>query len=65
MAIVGRWKEHFEELLNPPDIPSVQEADLEQSGESEPISVAEVPGAVRELIHQGGKKDWEIDVGPW
>lgn len=42
--IVRRRKEHFEELLNPTDM-------LEQSGGSEPISIAEVTQVVGELLN--------------
>ena len=34
--IVEQWKEHFEELLNPTNVPSVEEAKFEDSGEASP-----------------------------
>jgi len=39
--IVGRWKEQFEELLNPTSTSSVEEAESEDSGEASPISLVE------------------------
>uniref|UniRef100_A0A8D2ZX27 Endonuclease/exonuclease/phosphatase domain-containing protein n=1 Tax=Scophthalmus maximus TaxID=52904 RepID=A0A8D2ZX27_SCOMX len=36
--VIGRWKEHFEELLNPTNTPSMVEAELEADGGSSSIS---------------------------
>ena len=47
---VGRWKEHFEELLNLTNTPSGEEAESEASGEAPPISLAEVPEVVKQLF---------------
>lgn len=48
--IVRRWKKNCEELLNTTETASIQEVELEQSGESEPSSVAEVTGVVGQLL---------------
>ena len=37
--VLGRWKEHFEELLNPTTPPSMVEAELEYDGGSTPRSL--------------------------
>ena len=39
--IVGRWKEYFEDLLNPTDTSSIEEA---EAGDSEVDSVPQVSG---------------------
>ena len=44
------WKEHFEELLNPVNTFSVEEAEPEDSGEASSISVAEVTKVVKKLL---------------
>jgi len=44
--IVGRWKEHFEELLNPTNMSTEEEAESEDSGKTPPISLAEVAEVV-------------------
>lgn len=44
--VIGRWKEHFEELLNPINMPSMVEADLEADGGSLSISLEEVTEVV-------------------
>ena len=51
--IVERWKEHFEDLLNPAITSTVNEAEPEDSGEFSPISLAEVAEVVKKL--PGGK----------
>jgi len=45
--IVGRWKEHFEELLTPTSTSLEEEAESEDSGEASPISLAEVAEVVK------------------
>ena len=47
--VVGRWKEHFEELLNPTNMPSMLEAELEVDGVSSSISLVEVTEVVKHL----------------
>ncbi|KAJ8015858.1 hypothetical protein DPEC_G00000780 [Dallia pectoralis] len=37
--VIGRWKEHFEELLNPTYTPSSTEAELEADGGSSSVSL--------------------------
>lgn len=60
--IVGRWKEHFEELLNPNNTSSVEEAEPEDSGESAPISLAEVAEVVKKLL--SGKSPGVDEIRP-
>ena len=48
--IVGRWKEHFEELLNPANMSSVEEVELEDPGGSSFVSLAEVTEVVKQLL---------------
>ena len=51
--VIGRWKEHFEELLNPTNTPSMLEAELEEGGGGlSSISRAEVTDVVKQL-HSG------------
>ena len=50
--VSGRWEEHFEELLNPTNPPSMVEAELEDDGGSTPISWEEVTEVVQQL-HSG------------
>ncbi|KAM9358371.1 uncharacterized protein ABDE67_003862 [Symphorus nematophorus] len=47
--IVGRWKEYFEDLLNPTDTPSLEEAEAEDSEVDSFITQAEVTEVVRKL----------------
>ena len=54
--IVGRWREHFEELMNPKDTPPVQESEPEASGVFMTISLMEVTVVVKELL--SGKAPW-------
>ncbi|XP_070689082.1 paralemmin 1a [Pempheris klunzingeri] len=64
--IVGRWKEHFEELVNPTNTSSVEEAESEDSGEASSVSLAvslaEVAEVVKKLL--GGKALWVDDIRP-
>jgi hypothetical protein len=48
--IVGRWKEHFEELLNPVNMSPEQGAAPEDLGVDEPISLAEATKVVKKLL---------------
>ncbi|KAK0138802.1 putative RNA-directed DNA polymerase from transposon X-element [Merluccius polli] len=48
--VVDRWKEYFEDLLNPTDTPSGKEAGPGDSGVGSPISGAEVAEVVRKLL---------------
>ena len=47
--VIGRWKEHFEELLNPTNPPSTVEAELEDDVGSSLISLGEVTEVVKQL----------------
>ncbi|KAK3572533.1 hypothetical protein QTP86_034321, partial [Hemibagrus guttatus] len=51
--IVGRWKEYFEDLLNPTDTPSVEEPEAGDSEIDSFITQAEVTEVVQQLL--GGK----------
>ncbi|KAK3528482.1 hypothetical protein QTP70_000305 [Hemibagrus guttatus] len=51
--IVGRWKEYFEDLLNPTDTPSVEEPEAEDSEVDSFITQAGVTEVVQQLL--GGK----------
>ncbi|KAK3523769.1 hypothetical protein QTP70_010056 [Hemibagrus guttatus] len=51
--IVGRWKEYFEDLLNPTDTPSIEEPEVEDSEVDSFITQAEVTEVVQQLL--GGK----------
>ncbi|KAK3519732.1 hypothetical protein QTP70_003707 [Hemibagrus guttatus] len=48
--IVGRWKEYFEDLLNPTDTPSVEEPEAENSEVDSFITQAEVTEVVQQLL---------------
>ena len=50
--MIGRWKEHVEELLNLTNPPSMVEAELEDDGGSSLISLGEVTEVVQQL-HSG------------
>uniref|UniRef100_A0A3P9I175 Reverse transcriptase domain-containing protein n=1 Tax=Oryzias latipes TaxID=8090 RepID=A0A3P9I175_ORYLA len=60
--IVGRWKEYFEDLLNPTDTPSFEEAEGEDFGVGLSITRAEVTEVVNELL--GGKAPGVDEVRP-
>ena len=47
--MIGWWKEHFEELLNLTNPPSMVEAELEDDGELSLISLGEVTEVVKQL----------------
>ncbi|KAI3368139.1 hypothetical protein L3Q82_007871 [Scortum barcoo] len=47
--IVGRWKKYFEDLLNPTDLPSNEEAEAGDSEVDSSITQAEVTEVVRKL----------------
>ncbi|XP_077940565.1 uncharacterized protein LOC144384606 [Gasterosteus aculeatus] len=47
--VIGRWKEHFEELLNPTTTPSLVEAELEAEEGSSSIGLVEVTEVVKQL----------------
>ncbi|KAK3544173.1 hypothetical protein QTP86_006037 [Hemibagrus guttatus] len=51
--IVGRWKEYFEDLLNPTDTPSAEEPEAKDSEVDSFITQAEVTEVVQQLL--GGK----------
>ncbi|KAI3362167.1 hypothetical protein L3Q82_012490, partial [Scortum barcoo] len=48
--IVGRWKKYFEDLLNPTDLPSNEEAEAGDSEVDSSITQAEVTEVVRKLL---------------
>ncbi|KAK3524041.1 hypothetical protein QTP70_017558 [Hemibagrus guttatus] len=60
--IVGRWKEYFEELLNPTDTPSVEEPEAEDSEVDSFITQAEVIEVVQQLL--GGKAPGVDEIFP-
>uniref|UniRef100_A0AAV2MSF8 Endonuclease/exonuclease/phosphatase domain-containing protein n=1 Tax=Knipowitschia caucasica TaxID=637954 RepID=A0AAV2MSF8_KNICA len=60
--IVGRWKEYFEVLLNPPVTPSALEAEAEDVGADTSISLAEVTKVVDSL--HGGKAPGVDEIRP-
>ncbi|KAK0134955.1 Transposon TX1 uncharacterized protein [Merluccius polli] len=60
--IVDRWKEYFEDLLNPTDMPSCKETGPGNSGVGSPISGAEVAEVVRKLL--GGRAPGVDEVHP-
>jgi len=60
--IVGRWKEHVEELLNPTSTSSVKEAESDDSGVASPISLAEVAEVVKKLF--SGKAPGVVEIRP-
>ncbi len=51
--VVDRWKEYFEDLLNPTDTPSFEEAGPGNPGVDSSISGAEVAEVVKKLL--GGR----------
>ncbi|KAK3555302.1 hypothetical protein QTP86_014896, partial [Hemibagrus guttatus] len=60
--IVGRWKEYFEDLLNPTDTPSVEEPEAEDSEVNSFITQAEVTEVVQQLL--GGKAPGVDEIRP-
>ncbi|KAK3564675.1 hypothetical protein QTP86_024820 [Hemibagrus guttatus] len=60
--IVGRWKEYFEDLLNPTDMPSVEETEAEDSEVDSFITQAEVTEVVQQLL--GGKAPGVDEIRP-
>ncbi|KAK3506381.1 hypothetical protein QTP70_003644, partial [Hemibagrus guttatus] len=58
--IVGRWKEYFEDLLNPTDTPSVEEPEAEEVDSF--ITQAEVTEVVQQLL--GGKAPGVDEIRP-
>ena len=60
--VVERWKEHFEELLNPTNTPSMMEAELEVDGGSSSISLMEVTEVVKHL--RSGKAPGIDEIQP-
>ena len=61
--IVGRWKEYFEELLNPTNTHSVEEAEPRVSGLGRPISGVEVSEVLKQLRGGGAPGVDEIRPG--
>ncbi|KAK3572192.1 hypothetical protein QTP86_025596, partial [Hemibagrus guttatus] len=60
--IVGRWKEYFEDLLNPTDTPSVEEPEAGDSEVDSFITQAEVTEVVQQLF--GGKAPGVDEISP-
>ncbi|KAK3548003.1 hypothetical protein QTP70_001912 [Hemibagrus guttatus] len=60
--IVGRWKEYFEDLLNPTDTPSIEEPEAEDSEVDSFITQAEVTEVVQQLL--GGKAPGVDEICP-
>ncbi|KAI3361545.1 hypothetical protein L3Q82_013690 [Scortum barcoo] len=60
--IVGRWKKYFEDLLNPTDLPSNEEAEDGDSEVDSSITQAEVTEVVRKLL--GGKAPGVDEIRP-
>ncbi|KAK3507428.1 hypothetical protein QTP70_020629 [Hemibagrus guttatus] len=60
--IVGRWKEYFEDLLNPTDTSSVEEPEAEDSEVDSFITKAEVNEVVQQLL--GGKVPGVDEIRP-
>ncbi|KAK3565172.1 hypothetical protein QTP86_000478 [Hemibagrus guttatus] len=60
--IVGRWKEYFEDLLNPTDMPSVEEPEAEDSEVDSFITQAEVTEVAQQLL--GGKTPGVDEIHP-
>ena len=54
--VIGRWKEYFEDLLNPTDTSSIEEAEAEGLEADSSITQAEVTEVVKKLLvarHRG------------
>ncbi|XP_013872670.1 uncharacterized protein LOC106523692 [Austrofundulus limnaeus] len=60
--IVGQWKEHFEDLLNPSFMSTFDESESEDSGEDESITMAEVTKVVKKLL--GGRAPGVEEIRP-
>ncbi|KAK3505725.1 hypothetical protein QTP70_020346, partial [Hemibagrus guttatus] len=60
--IFVRWKEYFEDLLNPTDTPSVEEPEAEDSEVDSFITQAEVTEVVQQLL--GGKAPGVDEICP-
>ncbi|KAI3369434.1 hypothetical protein L3Q82_007661 [Scortum barcoo] len=60
--IVGRWKKYFEDLLNPTDLPSSEEAGAGDSEVDSSITRAKVTEVVRKLL--GGKAPGVDEIRP-
>ncbi|KAK3561045.1 hypothetical protein QTP86_026393, partial [Hemibagrus guttatus] len=60
--IVRRWKEYFEDLLNPTDTPSVEGPEAEDSEVDSFITQAEVTEVVQQLL--GGKAQGVDEIRP-
>ncbi|KAI3366826.1 hypothetical protein L3Q82_009240 [Scortum barcoo] len=60
--IVGRWKKYFEDLLNPTDLPSNEEAEAGDSEVDSSITQAEVTEVVCKLL--GGKAPGVDEIRP-
>ncbi|KAK3520909.1 hypothetical protein QTP86_002418, partial [Hemibagrus guttatus] len=61
--IVGRWKEYFEDLLNPTDMPTgIEEPEAEDSEVDSFITQAEVTEVVQQLL--GGKAPGVDEIRP-
>ncbi|KAK3518675.1 hypothetical protein QTP70_007168 [Hemibagrus guttatus] len=60
--VVGRWKEYFEDLLNPTDTPSIEEPEAKDSEVDSFITQAEVTEVVQQLL--GGKAPGVDEIRP-
>ncbi|KAK3515164.1 hypothetical protein QTP70_008179 [Hemibagrus guttatus] len=60
--IVGWWKEYFKDLLNPTDMPSVEEPEAGDSEVDSFITQAEVTEVVQQLL--GGKAPGVAEIRP-
>ncbi|XP_055362025.1 uncharacterized protein LOC129603656 [Betta splendens] len=60
--VIGRWKEYFEDLLNPSDMPSAEEAEAGDSEADSPITQAEVTEVVSKLL--GGRAAGVDEIRP-
>ncbi|KAI3356968.1 hypothetical protein L3Q82_003611 [Scortum barcoo] len=56
--IVGRWKKYFEDLLNPTDLPSNEEAEAGVSEVDSSITQAEVTEVVHKLLAVARRRGW-------
>ncbi|KAI3366320.1 hypothetical protein L3Q82_000443 [Scortum barcoo] len=62
--IVGRWKKYFEDLLNPTDLPSNEEAEAGVSEVDSSITQAEVTEVVQSLRQGTGEENSRPIVDP-